>query len=170
MKKFYFVALCAAVCAGILSSAPVQASVKYDAEFIYLGNGQWQVTNLGAKALKDIDSNQSFLCSDYDTGLGKPCTGGEELFIVHSDATLDGSSCVYIQGDGGPSGSWDTVPSDPSKRVCSTPPVDPPVTPPVGPPVDPPTVEICWLLPDGGTEQNVTWPQSYVADCVPPCG
>lgn len=44
-----------------------------------------------------------------------------------------------------------------------------PVIPPVDPLVDPPTVEICWLLPNGGTEQNVTWPQTYVADCVSPC-
>lgn len=36
------------------------------------------------------------------------------------------------------------------------------------PPVDPP-VEVCWSLPDGGTDLNVTWPQTYVPDCVPAC-
>lgn len=42
------------------------------------------------------------------------------------------------------------------------------VPPPIDPPVDPP-VEVCWLLPDGGTPDNMTWPQTYVPDCVPPC-
>jgi len=36
-------------------------------------------------------------------------------------------------------------------------------------PVEPELVEVCWLLPDGGTADNVTWPQTYVSDCVPPC-
>lgn len=28
----------------------------------------------------------------------------------------------------------------------------------------PETVEVFWALPDGGTETNVTWPQTYLAD------
>mgnify|MGYP000157844966 CR=1 FL=1 len=42
--------------------------------------------------------------------------------------------------------------------------------PPADPPVDPESpVEVCWLLPQPGTPDDVTWPQAYVPDCVPPC-
>lgn len=42
--------------------------------------------------------------------------------------------------------------------------------PPTDPPVDPESpVEVCWLLPQPGTQDNVTWDQTEVPDCVPPC-
>lgn len=93
--------------------------VKYGTTFTYHGAGSWTVQNTdNSKALKNIGPTQSVLCTNYDTGLNKPCTDGASYNFT-SDATNNGQNCAYIQGDGGNNGSWDTVPGDSQKRVCA---------------------------------------------------
>ncbi len=104
------------------SAATPYSEVKYGTTFSYnYDTGVWSVTNTdNAQALKDIDSTQAVLCSNYDTGLGLPCTNGA-TYTLTSTATPPAGfvSCAYVQGDGGGNGPWDTVPGDPGKRVCA---------------------------------------------------
>lgn len=131
-----------AVSAGLLF-APVTAQaaepvsqVKYDTTFVYRGNNRWTVSPNGAQfALHNIGAKQSWLCNANNVGAGITACVPGTTYETTGEAYADGSgSCVYVQGD---SPAWDTVPGDPTKRVCADEPAPEPE--PVGPvtPVDP---------------------------------
>lgn len=134
-----------AVSAGLLL-APVTAQaaesnvqVRYGTTFTYLGGNRWTVSPNGEQfALHNIGIRQSWLCNANNVGAGiSACVPGT-VYETTGEAYADGSgSCVYIQGD---SPAWDTVPGDPTKRVCADEPTpDPEPTQPVTPvtPVEP---------------------------------
>lgn len=134
--------LALAVSVGLLA-VPVTAQaagsnvqVRYDTTFTYLGGNRWMVSpNSVQFALHNIGSRQSWLCNANNVGAGVSACVLGKAYETMGEAYADGSgSCVYIQGD---SPAWDTVPGDPSKRVCADEPASQPE--PVGPvtPVDP---------------------------------
>ncbi|MFT8986613.1 MAG: hypothetical protein ABF966_00025 [Bifidobacterium psychraerophilum] len=134
--------LALAVSVGLLA-VPVTAQaaesnvrVKYDTTFVYQGNNRWTVSPNGVQfALHNIGSRQSWLCNANNVGAGVSACVPGKAYETTGEAYADGSgSCVYIQGD---SPAWDTVPGDPTKRVCADEPTpDPEPTQPVTP-VDP---------------------------------
>lgn len=116
--------LALAVSVGLLA-VPVTAQaagsnvqVRYDTTFTYLGGNRWTVSaNNTQFALHNIGGRQSWLCNANNVGAGiSACVPGK-AYETTGEAYADGSgSCVYVQGD---SPAWDTVPGDPTKRVCA---------------------------------------------------
>ena len=137
--------LALAVSVGLLA-VPVTAQaaesnvrVKYDTTFVYQGNNRWTVSPNGVQfALHNIGGRQSWLCNANNVGAGVSACVPGKAYETTGEAYADGSgSCVYIQGD---APAWDTVPGDPTKRVCADEPEpDPEPTQPVTPvtPVEP---------------------------------
>lgn len=134
-----------AVSAGLLlvpvtaQAAESDVQVKYDTTFVYQGNNRWTVSPNSAQfALHNIGARQSWLCNANNVGAGVSACVPGGVYETTGEAYADGSgSCVYIQGD---SPAWDTVPGDPTKRVCADEPApDPEPTQPVTPvtPVEP---------------------------------
>lgn len=162
----------AALLAGfmtVLFALPAQAVdvdsgntvTKYGTEFTYNGGSSWTVKNTdNSKELKNIGPSQSVLCSNNHAGGAPSCEDGKS-YTFTSNATDNGQNCAYIQGDGGNSGSWDTVPGDGGKRVCGNTTVEPPTEPPFN------SYEkvVCWTV-DSNTETDI-WPQTLFN--VGPC-
>ncbi|GAA6124234.1 hypothetical protein BPY_23420 [Bifidobacterium psychraerophilum] len=134
--------LALAVSVGLLA-VPVTAQasesnvqVKYDTTFTYLGGNRWTVSPNSAQfALHNIGARQSWLCNANNVGAGITACVPGTTYETTGEAYADGlGSCVYVQGD---APAWDTVPGDPSKRVCADEPAPEPE--PVVPvaPVDP---------------------------------
>jgi hypothetical protein len=92
---------------------------KYGDTFTYNGSNSWTIQNTDDdQQIKDIgNTTNAELCSNYDTGIGKPCVNNAS-YTFAGDTSQTGYNCAYVQIDGGNAGSQDTVPGDSSKSVC----------------------------------------------------
>lgn len=114
-----FLALLGLTLVAPAANAADTTIVKYGTTFTYHGNGSWTVKNTdNSKELKNIGPTQSVLCSNNHAGGAGDCVA-DASYTYTSNATNNGKNCAYIQGDRGDHGSWDTVPGDPTKSVCS---------------------------------------------------
>ncbi len=116
-----FVAVIGLLFIGVVAPAVADSSTitKYGDTFTYNGSNSWTIKNTdNDQAIKNIgNTTNTTLCSNYDTGLGKPCANGAS-YTFTGDTSRTGYDCAYVQIDGGNSGSQDTVPGDDSKSVC----------------------------------------------------
>jgi hypothetical protein len=157
MKKFIAGAITAillvAGSAATLAQADPNVETQLPADGVLsierVGNLWTVTTDAVPTEVKVMSPFNSPICGvNYADSLG--------LCTTMTSFTAD-AACVYIQVDGIPG----HVHSDP--YVCRTGATTPPTEEPL-------VTEVWWALPSGGTESNITWPQTLASADSAKCG